>query len=118
MKNDIIYSNKRSKQHEARLAKELQAKQTKASGATAHDKGDLKSDDILYELKLCSKDSYKLKFKELKKVIDEADNHPEGKKLPVFVVTFETLKMFHNDADFVIMRKDDFVKHFLAKDRS
>jgi hypothetical protein len=65
-------TRKRSKLQEKRIAKDIDGKVQKASGATDFAKGDVKTNDLYIEAKTTSKKSYSLKAKEITKIQQEA----------------------------------------------
>jgi uncharacterized Zn finger protein (UPF0148 family) len=69
---------------EKRVAKELDARQTIASGQTPIDKGDIRSDVVRVECKYTDAKSYTLKADDLTKIASQAT----GEQIPLFYVEF------------------------------
>lgn len=101
------YSNKQ----ETKVAKELGIRKTKNSGATAFDKGDVSSNNILFEMKTKVKESDSISVK--KEWFDKNKEEARfmGKEHSVVVINFggesknyyileeDTFKMVFNDLD-------------------
>ncbi len=71
---------------ERRVAKDLGARQTIASGQTPVDKGDIKSDLVRVECKYTDSKSYSLKAADLVKIAGQATKD----QIPLFYVEFRT----------------------------
>jgi hypothetical protein len=69
---------------EKRVAKQLNARQTIASGQTPVDKGDVRSDQVRVECKYTDSKSYSLKSEDLIKIAAQAT----GDQIPLFYVEF------------------------------
>lgn len=77
-------TRRQADKQEKRVAKNLGARQTIASGQTPIDKGDVRSDTVRVECKYTDKKSYSLKAEELQKIA----NQSEGDQIPLFYVEF------------------------------
>lgn len=73
-----------SNKQERRTAKEVRGELVKASGATDHDKGDVKAEDIRVECKTTSKKSYRLQSEDLRKHTAQTDIE----QIPAFLIEF------------------------------
>jgi len=69
---------------EKRVAKDLGARPTIASGQTPVDKGDVRSDRVRVECKYTDKKSYSLKAEDLRKIANAA----QGEQIPLLYVEF------------------------------
>lgn len=91
---------RKSQEHEKRLAKEIGGKVNAASGAFWSRKGDVRSDDLLIEHKYTGNKSKTLNSKDLKKIVNEAIM--DG-RTPVFGL--------HLDGEnYVILLEHDFLE--------
>ena len=96
MKTD---GQKQSQAHEKRLEKVLGGSRAAASGAFWSRKGDVRTDDILFEHKYTGKKTFTLKSTELRKI--ELEAIMDG-RMPAFGI--------HLDGrNYVILMEDDFV---------
>jgi len=77
-------TRKQADKQEKRVAKDLDAKQTIASGQTPIDKGDVRSESVRVECKYTDKKSFSLKAEDLKKIANAAT----GNQIPLFYVEF------------------------------
>ena len=73
-----------AEKQERRVARDLGARQTIASGQTPVDKADVKSDLLRVECKYTDNKSYSLKVEDLVKVASQAT----GDQIPLFYVEF------------------------------
>jgi hypothetical protein len=85
---------------ERKLAKRVGGKQTKNSGATPWDKGDVKLDGFRIDHKYTDKKQYTFKPQELRKLIGAA----KWDDISLLWVSFRRL-----NEDYVIMSSDDFL---------
>lgn len=92
---------KDSQRQERRLAKELTGTVNSGSGNGWVRKGDVRTEDELFELKITDAKSYSLKDSELDKLTTQA--LVDG-RLPIFMVQFKT-----TGNEWVIMSKDDYL---------
>lgn len=92
---------KDSQRQERRLAKELTGTVNSGSGNGWVRKGDVRTEDELFELKITDAKSYSLKDAELDKLTTQA--LVDG-RLPIFMVQFKT-----TGNEWVIMSKDDYL---------
>lgn len=91
---------KKSRQHENRIAKRIGGKRTAASGAYWSRKGDVRSDDLLIEHKYTGKKQTTIKSDVLKKIMREAIL--DG-RIPVLGI--------HLDGeDYVVLTEHDFIE--------
>jgi GH43 family beta-xylosidase len=91
---------KKSKQHEVRLAKVLDGKRNAGSGAFWSRKGDVRSKDVLVEHKWTGKTSFTLKAAVLEKIVKEAIL---DSRMPVLGISL-------NDEDYCILTENDFLE--------
>lgn len=77
-------TRRQADRQEKRVASDLGARQTIASGQTPVDKGDVRSDTVRVECKYTDKKSFSLKATELKKIANAA----QGNQIPLFFVEF------------------------------
>lgn len=92
---------KDSQRQERRLANELTGSVNSGSGNGWVRKGDVRTEDELFELKITSAKSYSLKDAELEKLTNQA--LIDG-RIPIFMVEFKT-----TGNSWVIMSKDDYL---------
>lgn len=92
---------KDSQRQERRLAKELTGTVNSGSGNGWVRKGDVRTEEELFELKITSAKSYSLKDAELQKNYEQA--LIDG-RIPIFMVEFKT-----TGNAWVIMTKDDYL---------
>lgn len=92
---------KDSQRQEKLLARNLKGSVNSGSGNGWLRKGDVRTDDELFELKITSAKSYSLKDAELEKLTNQA--LVDG-RMPVFMVQFKT-----TGNEWVIMSKDDYL---------
>ena len=95
MKTD---GQKRSQQHEKRLAAKFGGRVTPASGAFWSQKGDVKTPTMLIEHKFTGKKSFTLTAAVLEKIFTEA---VLTNRMPVLGVSL-------NDRNYVVLSEDDF----------
>jgi hypothetical protein len=101
-KQDRVRSPKRfSDKQERRNAKDIQGRRTLASGGTAFDKGDVKSDDLLMECKSTEKLSYRIQKGDLAKLAGQT----EADQIPVFMLEFRPER-----SEFALIPKDWFLE--------
>lgn len=98
---EYVPKNPRSKstrrqadKQERRVARNLGARQTIASGQTPIDKGDVRSENVRVECKYTDKKSYSLKAEDLQKIA----NATTGEQIPLFYVEFRQ----HGQAYYII----------------
>lgn len=94
-------SVKDSQKQERDLAKKLNGTVNAGSGNQWLRKGDVRTEDELFELKITDAKSYSLKDAELDKLTTQA--LVDG-RLPIFMVQFKT-----TGNEWVIMSKDDYL---------
>lgn len=80
-------TKKQSKKQENRIAKEINAKVTIASGALDFQKADVRNDEFLIEAKTTAKDFYSLNVKTWEKIKDQAIK--DGLRIPLMCVDLE-----------------------------
>lgn len=92
---------KRSKLQEIRASREYGGSLTPGSGNTWVKKGDLRTEDEMFEFKTTNKETYSLSASELMRLRDHAllDN-----KIPVFEIEFAA-----RGVTCVVLMKDDFI---------
>lgn len=93
---------KDSQRQEKLLARNLGGTVNAGSGNQWLRKGDVRTDDELFELKITSAKSYSLKDAELEKLTNQA--LVDG-RIPIFMVEFKT-----TGNAWVIMSKDDYLE--------
>jgi hypothetical protein len=91
---------KKSQQHEARLAKKLDGTRTAASGAFWSRKGDVRTDELLIEHKWTGKTSFTVKATVLEKIVKEAIL---DSRMPVLGISL-------NNENYVMLSEDDFIE--------
>ena len=89
-----------SKKHELRLAKLVGGKRTAASGAFWNKKGDVRSEEYLFEHKWTGKKSFTLKSDVLEKIVTEAIM--DG-RTPAFGVSL-------NDQNYILIEEHHFLE--------
>ena len=91
---------KQSQKHEKRIAKKIGGSRTAASGAFWSRKGDVRSDDLLFEHKWTGKKSFSLKAETLEKIVLEAiiDN-----RMPILGISL-------NNKNYVLLTEYDFLE--------
>lgn len=92
---------KDSQRQERRLANKLGGSVNSGSGNGWIRKGDVRTEDELFELKITDAKSYSLKDIELEKLTNQA--LVDG-RMPIFMVQFKT-----TGNEWVIMSKDDYL---------
>jgi hypothetical protein len=92
---------KDSQRQERRLAKELTGSVNSGSGNGWLRKGDVRTENELFELKITSAKSYSLKDSELEKLTNQA--LLDG-RIPVFMIEFKS-----TGNSWVILSKDDYL---------
>lgn len=92
---------KDSQRQERRLANKLGGSVNSGSGNGWVRKGDVRTEDELFELKITDAKSYSLKDIELEKLTNQA--LVDG-RMPIFMVQFKT-----TGNEWVIMSKDDYL---------
>lgn len=92
---------KKGREAEKRLAKELNARQQPNSGAVKQRrlKGDVVSDHCLYDEKTTLKKSYSVTLKDMRKIEKEA---LDMTKMPVLVINFNDMEKY------AVLRLDDY----------
>ena len=91
---------KKSKEHEVRLAKKVGGQRNAASGAFWSRKGDVRSKDLLIEHKWTGKASFTVKAKVLEKIVTEAIL---DSRTPVLGFSL-------NNKNYVMLTEDDFLE--------
>ena len=91
---------KQSQKHEKRIAKKVGGSRTAASGAFWSRKGDVRSDDLLFEHKWTGKKSFSLKADVLEKIVLEA---VIDSRMPVLGLSL-------NNKNYVLLTEDDFLE--------
>lgn len=94
-------TTKDSQKQEKHLARELNGTVNAGSGNQWLRKGDVRTEDELFELKITDAKSYSLKDAELEKLTNQA--LVDG-RMPIFMVQFKT-----TGNEWVIMSKDDYL---------
>jgi hypothetical protein len=93
-------SRKRSRRQEKFLAKRFSGRVQPASGALSHAKGDVKTDDQLFEAKTTGLKSYSIKVETMDKIAMEAVG--TGRR-PALHIRFERERK-----DYVVLTLDDY----------
>ena len=91
---------KQSQKHEKRIAKKVGGSRTAASGAFWSRKGDVRSDDLLFEHKWTGKNSFSVKAEVLEKIVLEA---VIDSRMPVLGLSL-------NNKNYVLLTEDDFLE--------
>lgn len=91
---------KQSQKHEKRIAKKVGGSRTAASGAFWSRKGDVRSDDLLFEHKWTGKKSFSVKAEVLEKIVLEA---VIDSRMPVLGLSL-------NNKNYVVLTEDDFLE--------
>jgi ribosomal protein L37AE/L43A len=87
-------TRKQADRQEKRVARNLGARQTIASGQTPIDKGDVRAENVRVECKYTDKKSFSLKAEDLQKIANAA----QGEQIPLFYVEFRE----HGQAYYVV----------------
>lgn len=91
---------KKSKEHEVRLAKKVNGQRSAGSGAFWSRKGDVRSKDLLIEHKWTGKASFTVKAKVLEKIVTEA---VLDSRTPVLGFSL-------NNKNYVMLTEEDFLE--------
>lgn len=95
------------KKIENKFAKSVKGRRQPASGAFTGLKGDIKTKNLLFELKYTDKKSYTLKKDLLKKIDSEAF---QLRKIPIFVIQFKDEEYFIINSKYI--NKEELDEYF------